>query len=229
MAQASRKPPVALLFGRLPPVDPEVRKKLERGGISFVRATDRVQIGAIETQPIDGAIIGAAINLNQRLEIVGRMSKGSDHATLRRTEKAPRPWGVGPLPQTLMLAVAAAFGGLFVLSESSVMAQPILPTEIGCYFNTVQSENALAFGSCFSDGAEVVDVNRPIRGRSDIVRWANNEVMGGRYTLHEFSSTASGGEVLLTFVPPGATSGFRARYLITTKDGKIHRMVLRYA
>jgi hypothetical protein len=124
---------------------------------------------------------------------------------------------------------AAALGGLLLLLERNVMAQPILPDEIRCYFRTVEAQNSAAFGTCFTDGAEILDVNRPIRGRLEILRWANNEVMGGRYTLHEFSSTNSGGEVLLTFVPPGASSGFKARYLITTKDGKIHRMVLRYA
>jgi hypothetical protein len=162
--------------------------------------------------------------------LIGRLPERSDHATMQMTEKASGPEGFGPFIRALMFAVAAAaFGSLFVLLESSAMAQPILPAEIGCYFNTVEKENAVEFGSCFTDDAEVVDVNRPIRGRADIVRWANNEVMGGKYTLHEFSSTSSGGDVLLTFVPPGATSGFRARYLITTKDGKIHRMVLRYA
>jgi len=128
-----------------------------------------------------------------------------------------------------MAAMIASITSISVLLETSAMAQPALPAEIGCYFETVEKQNSSAFGDCFTDDAEILDVGRPIRGRAAIVDWANDEVMGGRYTVHEFGSTSSGGEILLTFVPPGAASGFKARYAITTKDGKIHRMVLKYA
>jgi ketosteroid isomerase-like protein len=107
------------------------------------------------------------------------------------------------------------------------MTEP--PPEIAAYFVAVATGDVDLLADCFTADAEVIDVDRPIEGREAIDRWAAEEVIGGTYTLHEVTPRADGADVLLTFAPPGEATGFRARYAVTLADGKIARMVLRYA
>lgn len=105
-----------------------------------------------------------------------------------------------------------------------------LPPTIAAYFEAVAAGDVRAVGRCFTDDAEIIDVDRPVKGRVAIARWAEEEVIGGRYTLHEITPGANGGEVLLSFVPPGDTGeGFRARYAVTLRGNRIQRMLLQYA
>jgi ketosteroid isomerase-like protein len=104
-----------------------------------------------------------------------------------------------------------------------------LPPEITGYFDAVSAGDSAALWDCFAVDAEIIDVDRPIHGREAIRRWAADEVIGGTYMLEEVTPRHDGADLLLTFVPPGEAAGFRARYVVTVMDGKITRMVLRYA
>jgi hypothetical protein len=110
----------------------------------------------------------------------------------------------------------------------AIDAQIKLPRGIARYFDAVARRDRAALGEAFTEDAEVIDVDRPIRGRASIVEWADEGVLHGTYRLHEFARRASHDEALVTFVPPGLKTGFRARYEINLKDGRIARMALRY-
>jgi hypothetical protein len=103
-----------------------------------------------------------------------------------------------------------------------------LPRSIARYFDAVAQHDLAGLGNAFTDDAEVVEVDRPIRGRPSILEWAGEGVIHGRYILHEFARHDGRAELLVTFVPPGQKTGLRARYEITTRGGRIARMVLRY-
>ena len=122
------------------------------------------------------------------------------------------------------LQVLAA--GLVLALSAPAHADVDLPEQAQCYFDAVAAEDAEAVGACFAEDGWILDVNREIRGRQAIVRWAQNEVIGGAYRLHEVTPGKDGVQVLVTFVPPGASSGFKANYVISIRDG-IASMVLR--
>ena len=109
------------------------------------------------------------------------------------------------------------------------MAAIDLPPEAQCYFDAVAAKDADAVGACMAEDAMVLDVNREIEGRAAIVKWAADEVIGGTYTLHELTYGKDGVQILLSFVPPGGGSGFRANYVISLRGGKIASMALSYA
>lgn len=119
--------------------------------------------------------------------------------------------------------------GAFLFTGPAAMADIDLQPEARCYFDAVAAKDADAVGACMAEDATVLDVNRPIDGRAAIIRWAADEVIGGTYTLHELTYGKDGVQILLTFVPPGAASGFRANYVMSLRGGKIASMVLSYA
>ena len=123
---------------------------------------------------------------------------------------------------------SAVAGALFLVAVMPAMAEVELPEQAQCYFDAVAANDAGAVGACFADDGWILDVNREIRGRDAIVRWAEAEVIGGTYTLHEVTPGKDGVQILLTFTPPGASSGFKANYVISVRDG-IASMVLSYA
>jgi hypothetical protein len=123
-------------------------------------------------------------------------------------------------------AVALA---LFLLTGFPAMAEVNLPPGAQCYFDAVAARDAAAVGACIAGDGWVLDVNRKIEGRDAITAWAETEVIGGTYTLHELTYGKDGVQILLSFTPPGATSGFRANYVISLRGGKIATMALSYA
>ncbi len=123
---------------------------------------------------------------------------------------------------------SALAGALFLTAVTPAMAKVELPEQAQCYFDAVAAKDAEAVGACFADDGWILDVDREIRGRDAIVRWAAAEVIGGTYVLHEVTPGKDGVQILLTFTPPGAAAGFKANYVISVRDG-IASMVLSYA
>ena len=75
----------------------------------------------------------------------------------------------------------------------------------------------------------IIDVSRDIAGLETIKAWAEREVFGGVYTLHEVYLEEDSTRILLSFAPTGV-GGFRAWYTITQQgDGLIQVMDLQYA
>jgi hypothetical protein len=135
--------------------------------------------------------------------------------------------------------VALTFTGfLFATNVNVAAAAPDgksskLPKEAQCYFDAVAAENLDALAGCFAKDAYIIDVDRRISGTAAIRKWAEKEVMGGRYEILEVrpgsaSKGASAVEVLLTFAPRG-NGGFRSRYEIVLAAGKLTSMILKYA
>lgn len=105
-----------------------------------------------------------------------------------------------------------------------------LLTQPQCYFDAVASEDLDALGECFTPDAEIIDVGRHIRGVDAIRTWADNEVLGGRYSILERTATgAQQVRMLVRFTPPGSSGGFRAYYTFDLAGGKITRADLQYA
>ncbi|GAA3701187.1 hypothetical protein GCM10022224_078870 [Nonomuraea antimicrobica] len=90
------------------------------------------------------------------------------------------------------------------------------------------ARNAGAVADAFAPDGLVVDVGREIRGRDAIRRWAENEVIGGVYTLIEHTPRAGGTTMLVRF-QPGGVGGFRANYSFDVTDGLITKATLEYA
>jgi hypothetical protein len=124
--------------------------------------------------------------------------------------------------------LCALAGASLVAMTGAAMTEVELPAQAQCYFDAVAAKDAEAVGACFAEDGWILDVSREIKGREAIVRWAENEVIGGTYTIDEVTQGKDGVQLLVTFTPPGASSGFRANYVISIRDG-IASMVLTYA
>jgi SnoaL-like domain len=96
------------------------------------------------------------------------------------------------------------------------------------YLDAVAAKDADAVAAAFAPDGLVVDVGREIRGREAIRRWAENEVIGGIYTLLDHTPRAGGVTMLVRF-QPGGTGGFRANYSFDIADGLITKATLEYA
>ncbi|CAL9459350.1 hypothetical protein SUDANB95_02588 [Actinosynnema sp. ALI-1.44] len=96
------------------------------------------------------------------------------------------------------------------------------------YLDAVAARDADAVAAAFTPDAVVVDVGREIRGREAIRAWAENEVIGGAYTLLDHTRH-DGGTTMLVRFQPGGTGGFRANYRFDITDGRITKATLEYA
>lgn len=104
-----------------------------------------------------------------------------------------------------------------------------LPAEARRYFDAVASGDPAGVAAAFAPDAVIVDVGRPIEGRSAIEAWAREEVVGGRYRVLGADARGESVSVLLEFTPPGEGEGFRARYALRLAGGLIARAELAYA
>jgi hypothetical protein len=96
------------------------------------------------------------------------------------------------------------------------------------YLDAVAAKDAAAVAAAFTADGLVVDVGREIRGREAIRQWADNEVIGGVYTLLGHTPRAGGTTMLVRF-EPGGLGGFRADYSLDIADGLITKATLEYA
>lgn len=70
----------------------------------------------------------------------------------------------------LFILITCLFWSQLTMAES-------LPKAINCYQTSTNSKNVDIYLSCFEGNAEILDVNRTIKGKPAIRRWANREVM----------------------------------------------------
>jgi hypothetical protein len=145
---------------------------------------------------------------------------------------------------TAAAAAVLLVGGVIVLSTSdylrAVAADAVTPLPAPSasrgpldaaaqrYLDAVAAKDVDALVAAFAPDAVVVDVSRRIRGREAIRRWAENEVIGGVYTLLDHTPRKGGTTMLVRF-QPGGMGGFRASYSFDIADGLITRADLQYA
>jgi ketosteroid isomerase-like protein len=107
-------------------------------------------------------------------------------------------------------------------------ASPRIPAPAQAYVDAVNSGDLDALVLAFAPDGEVMDVDRPIRGRDAIRAWAANEVMGGRLQVLSVTAMPSGQDLLVHWAPRGS-SGWRARYRFTMTGTAITLADLQYA
>ncbi|GGK94773.1 hypothetical protein Ppa06_49110 [Planomonospora parontospora subsp. parontospora] len=135
-----------------------------------------------------------------------------------------------------MAAAAGGGGGLLHATADDAVhstpspAAPRGPLDPAAqrYLDAVAAGDAAALAAAFAPDALVIDVGREIRGRDAIRRWAENEVIGGVYTLLEHTPRADGVTMLVRF-QPGGSDGFRAHYHFDITGGSITKATLEYA
>ena len=105
-----------------------------------------------------------------------------------------------------------------------------IPKSALCYFDAVAKDDVNALEACFQPDAFIIDVSRKIAGVKAIKRWAENEVMGGKYDILDVvAQTKNNVKLLIRFTPPGWKTGFKAHYVFEFKDKRIANMDLQYA
>jgi hypothetical protein len=135
------------------------------------------------------------------------------------------PSGDDPPPP---LSPAPATGVAASASASSTASRGPLDPAARRYLDAVAAKDAAALAEAFAPDGVVVDVGREIRGREAIRRWAENEVIGGVYTLLDHTPRADGVTMLVRF-QPGGVGGFRANYDFAVTGGLITKATLEYA
>lgn len=109
-------------------------------------------------------------------------------------------------------------------------AEQNLPAPVSGYFSAVAQNDRKALSDLYTEKAKILEVNRTIRGKKAIMRWADNEVFGGKYTIVRIiAANDTQAELIVEFVPKGATSGFRANYKFQLTGKQISYMNLQYA
>jgi hypothetical protein len=112
--------------------------------------------------------------------------------------------------------------------SSTAASRGVLDPAAQRYLDAVAAKNADAVATAFAPDGLVIDVGREIRGRDAIRQWAENEVIGGVYTLLDHTPR-EGGVTLLVRFQPGGVGGFRANYHFDITDGLITKATLEYA
>lgn len=109
-------------------------------------------------------------------------------------------------------------------------AEQNLPAPVSGYFSAVAQNDRKALGDLYTEKAKILEVNRTISGKKAILRWAGNEVFGGKYMiLRILAANESQAELIVEFIPKGAGSGFRANYKFQLAGKQISYMNLQYA
>ena len=98
------------------------------------------------------------------------------------------------------------------------------------YFIYVNENNKERLFELFHKEATIIDVNREIKGKENIITWLNNEVLGGKYIIKDsnIDSINNKAEFIIVFTLYKWKEGFLAKYEFKLKDGKIYRANLQY-
>ncbi|MBL8035054.1 MAG: nuclear transport factor 2 family protein [Leptospiraceae bacterium] len=105
-----------------------------------------------------------------------------------------------------------------------------LPAPVSGYFSAIAQNDRKALSDLYTEKAKILEVNRTISGKKAILRWADNEVFGGKYTiLRIIAANDTQAELIVEFIPKGAASGFRANYKFQLTSKQINYMNLQYA
>lgn len=104
-----------------------------------------------------------------------------------------------------------------------------IPPAVQRYIDAVHSRQLDTLVGCFTPDAVIIDVNRRIEGAAQIRRWADQEVVGGRYEVLDSVREGDSQRFLVRFTPPGESTGFRANYTLRFRDDRIVLADLQYA
>jgi hypothetical protein len=129
----------------------------------------------------------------------------------------------------MRLSLAACIGGLLMSTGNAAAANVKPPQGVTCYLDAVNARNLSALTDCFAPNGVVVDVSRRIAGKDAISAWAKAEVIGGKIELLSIEADANGVYRCLVHWAPAGSSGWRARYTFTLRDGRIVLADLQYA
>ena len=120
--------------------------------------------------------------------------------------------------------------GLSLMAPAILAAEQSLPAPVSGYFSAIAQNDRKALGDLYTEKAKILEVNRTISGKKAILRWADSEVFGGKYTIVRIiAANDTQAELIVEFIPKGATSGFRANYKFQLTGKQISYMNLQYA
>ena len=130
------------------------------------------------------------------------------------------------LPKDKIMFRFFTFLTVLMLPAMAFANEP-LPTAIDCYQTATNSKNIDAYMACFTDNAEMIDVNRTFNGKEAIRTWAMREVIPGGHSFKHRKILESGDGYAKTEVN-WATWVVHYFYW-WDEDGKITKMSLQYA
>ncbi|HSZ31709.1 MAG TPA: nuclear transport factor 2 family protein [Puia sp.] len=105
-----------------------------------------------------------------------------------------------------------------------------LPAVIEKFIEATNDHNGENFISCFAEDAYVNDAARSFRGKEQIKKWSDKEMIGDKVTMKPDTIVAHYGDYMITALTDGnydkklAPDPLYLDYFFTVKDDKIIRM-----